>query len=819
MESSTDFTLPLISSNLHEDAENWSALGSISTGEKEISSTAEKAISQTKLHLKDLKGVFRHFEYNYRKETKDSYDSILEEIESLKNGIDSSKRAISNLKKSPSESETLKGIVKRMDKLQHSILNIEHVIQTRKKDFLTHSLDEELQEEIDEFVAMPSHKELNLPLKEELDLDVKKYPNLAWETDINAYSNVSLLDIDTSELLDADMQGFQRIFEGPVIPLTVRSPYRVPVIFHDDLMRMNGFSVNGKSWYEQPVFYREKNIKFNTAAFYESLIEELKTKGGEGQVAAEQGAKKIASVLNQSNSVNSLRTIYTKFNLGGKNPANVTGIYFDVQIDNDHVTIHSKLLYVLQDPDRDITPEKYNEYIVAKKTLILPLKSILALDLAFVDMPGTHLMETISPIVHGKEKALELLNDSGITEQLRADVDYWKKLGQGIKPGKLIQVDGEGNLVPVTRSTEKSETIDLFAKRLQSMINETFIHLTDLRKSKEVCTPRTYNAALEVLKDLEEGVKDSLKKLDSLLKTYGELEKTDGMLILKTQLSVLEEVQRQISLTRLFFKQHIHEFEFKEFGEFPTKEELDLEYPDESWESHIIPNPKIFTSSLLDGDKNEVIDFIKMYKTDLVSIVSGSKLKAASIFALDLGRLGGVKINQRTVYENKNPFVQFKEKESLEIYQNTRDIFNEMVALLGMQGAQRAGCLMQQGILATFPASEELLKKVSELQESQGPPKISAPGGLFTQLLVDGQNVTIINKALLTISSLDKEGEPVVHHYAIGKKTIVIPLAEIRAEDFDAKDNPIPGMTITEAFSELIPVQEKEKTLALLRRF
>lgn len=240
-----------------------------------------------------------------------------------------------------------------------------------------------------------------------------------------------------------------------------------------------------------------------------------------------------------------------------------------------------------------------------------------------------------------------------------------------------------------------------------------------------------------------------------------------------------------------------------------------------------------------EGYKEEVISLLKTSNAEAGPIAKGSDLQAPQAFSANLHELGELTINWESLISEKNPFRSIdkplNDQEKIKIYRKISD-------LLGEEGAKRAASLIHQGIAATLfkeikqraefmpemdlPHYEGIAALLEDIQPratdfvKEKPRNIPIPaGGIYVDLSVDEENLKITVKTLTVFYAPHEQGEDEGDEYSVGKKEIIIPLSELKAPDFNEKENPVPGLHVIQSSSVRISGSDEARVQELLRRF
>jgi hypothetical protein len=403
-------------------------------------------------------------------------------------------------------------------------------------------------------------------------------------------------------------------------------------------------------------------------------------------------------------------------------------------------------------------------------------------------------------------------NRSIFVSHLQTDVKYWDEVAQHMAKGSPVQVDDEGNLTQpslvqsLTQSlvfgwgTQKSssEMLQLFEKKVFASRQQT---IEDIKKTKELANHVSYDKdqkgyakALEALSTLEEGINTSLQSIGPLKdhEEYKDQSEQQALSNLKLHLTFLQTNIQTLKSDLLKMEEDSEEAQFQLMSA-NLLEDSDLGL-DEFTTIYRDYNELIPTTTDEEALKEEVRSIIITHQKDVVSELKfkDGSIQVPACFSLDVKRNRSLKFNGvGYINHPKNSGLAPVSDERAE------QIYREMISSLGETGAFRLAYLLQQELLSGFGAIKEF--------ENRFPAGLTSP---YIEVKADKDRV-IITAKLIVKPQFDNDpiygSTPITgdgKEFVLIKKTVVIPLSDLNADDFDT--NPLPNVHVIEQVSPIL---------------
>lgn len=247
----------------------------------------------------------------------------------------------------------------------------------------------------------------------------------------------------------------------------------------------------------------------------------------------------------------------------------------------------------------------------------------------------------------------------------------------------------------------------------------------------------------------------------------------------------------------------------------PSSDDLIDPYADERWQNrraHLLNiNPEhnehfengllaIQLTFLQELDAQNSILFCKTILKEN-SPLEEAKNKQGEIFNLpnqfyrDLPRMNFLKVNDKLVYSNIQPY----KYDHMDGYKNLEDAFISVDQNRGKIMAERTSRLLTQ------TASSDITKQlIICFSDDDKIINLTAKSKIY-QTNVESDKAVVTLKTCFSIK--DPQDMEKVIGCILTKRVITIPLDELKDEDLENKEDPAPGLTVTDKFSKLIDIE------------
>lgn len=356
---------------------------------------------------------------------QESYQVALRALIQLETGIKASFNSIEKLQKNSDFNQTdeIKAIklqIELLENLQPNIRGLKSVILDRVRAF-----------ESDEFELLPE--------KEELDLI---HPHLTWESDLIASPDTFL----TLTMDDESQKNEVRkiiLHAGEPVPIINGSDIMVSDVFQRDVSRNGRLTVNGIGYTMRPATERV----FERQGIFEDIYREMARSMGEKQ------AQRIAPLLQQEIGASLNLEMFNNI-FKDRFPNTIGTVYIDVKADEYNVNITAQVLFQPQFTKDGKHDPDLQEFVIGKKTITFPRSDLDAEDFETNPLPNVHVMEQFSPIVHDRNRAIEMLlhpekSEEGVYSE---KIDEEAKMAAAVE--RIKHYRDEGQLASISERSE-----------------------------------------------------------------------------------------------------------------------------------------------------------------------------------------------------------------------------------------------------------------------------------------------------------------------------------------------------------------------------